>query len=428
MGVAPGRASRRPRWPTGRLPRGPACGAATCCSPSTAGRSRARPTSWPRRTPPTQATPLTYTLLRLGSREIVQVRLAPIPQGNSVLYFVLAAVGIFTLLVGASVRLRRPGDQATLHFFWLTVAFFGVFAFSFTGRFDRLDWVFYWADMVALLAAAAAVPALHAGLPRAAGSVGRARRWARACCRCSTCRRCVMGGARVMAVARLDGELEPARAWSPRSTGSSRSTSAPAWSAGWRSSLRALGARAVGHGAPPAALDRLGHAARRRAVRARLRGAVRARASTPSLAMELLGGAARPRSRWPSPRRIVRYRLMDVEVIVKRGLVYAAAVAAIVGDLRGAAARWRAGSSLGPSDQQHGHRVLATLVVVLLARPVKNAIQNALDRVFYRDRYDYRRALVGFARDLNTDLDLDRLERAARGARHRDAASSTGWR
>jgi hypothetical protein len=53
--------------------------------------------------------------------------------------------------------------------------------------------------------------------------------------------------------------------------------------------------------------------------------------------------------------------------------------------------------------------LLATLVVVLLSRPVKNAIQNALDRVYYRDRYDYRRALVGFARDLNSDLDLLRL-------------------
>jgi hypothetical protein len=47
------------------------------------------------------------------------------------------AVGLFTLLVGASVRLRRPRDQATLHFFWLCVAFFGVFTFSFTGPFDR---------------------------------------------------------------------------------------------------------------------------------------------------------------------------------------------------------------------------------------------------------------------------------------------------
>jgi PAS domain S-box-containing protein len=53
--------------------------------------------------------------------------------------------------------------------------------------------------------------------------------------------------------------------------------------------------------------------------------------------------------------------------------------------------------------------LLATMVVVLLSRPVKNAIQTGLDRVYYRDRYDYRRALVGFARDLNSDLDLSRL-------------------
>ena len=49
------------------------------------------------------------------------------------------------------------------------------------------------------------------------------------------------------------------------------------------------------------------------------------------------------------------------------------------------------------------------MVVVLLAQPVKEAVQNALDRAFYRDRYDYRRALVGFARDLNSDLDVVRL-------------------
>ena len=47
--------------------------------------------------------------------------------------------------------------------------------------------------------------------------------------------------------------------------------------------------------------------------------------------------------------------------------------------------------------------------IVLLAKPVKDAVKNALDRVFYRDRYDYRRALVAFARDLNSDLDVVRL-------------------
>src|SRR5688500_4114876 len=95
-----------------------------------------------------EGTRLTYTLVRLGTHQLTEVALAPAPRGSS-MYYVLAAVGLFTLLVGASVRLRRPSDQATLHFFWLCVAFFGAFTFSFNGPFDRLDWVFYWGDAVA---------------------------------------------------------------------------------------------------------------------------------------------------------------------------------------------------------------------------------------------------------------------------------------
>src|SRR4029453_18908614 len=95
---------------------------------------------------------LRYTVLRLGTREVLDLRLAPAPSGPGALYFVLAAVGVFTLLVGGAARLRRPPDPATLHFFWLSAPFFGVFTFSFSGRLDRLDWVFYWADEVSILA------------------------------------------------------------------------------------------------------------------------------------------------------------------------------------------------------------------------------------------------------------------------------------
>ena len=76
----------------------------------------------------------------------------PFPAARGILYFLLAGVGTFTLLVGGAVRLRRPRDPATLHFLWLSVAFFGVFTFSFSGRLDRLDWVFFWADEMSILA------------------------------------------------------------------------------------------------------------------------------------------------------------------------------------------------------------------------------------------------------------------------------------
>ena len=106
---------------------------------------------------------------------------------------------------------------------------------------------------------------------------------------------------------------------------------------------------------------------------------------------------------------IIRYRLMDVEIILKRLLIYTSAVAAIVAIyvliLRAS------GGYLVEGEDDHRWIIafLATVVVILLAKPVKDGLQKAIDRAFYRDRYDYRRALVGFARELNSDLDLNRL-------------------
>ena len=91
---------------------------------------------------------LHYLIMRERARRQASIDVAPVPSSPLALYFVLAAVGVFSLLVGASVRLRRPDHQATLHFFWLTVAFFGVIAFSFTGQLDALDWAFYWGDLI----------------------------------------------------------------------------------------------------------------------------------------------------------------------------------------------------------------------------------------------------------------------------------------
>ena len=208
----------------------------------------------------------------------IDVRLAPVPDGPGALYFVLAAVGTFTLLVGGAVRLRRPRDPATLHFFWLAVAFFGVFTFSFSGRLDRLDWVFYWADAISMLA----LPPLflHFTLVFPSGRAAGRRRIgadASSCWPC-TCRRSCSASPAIVAVARsasdaasfvdVDGDAR-----SPRVPLSGAVLHRRAWSA----LTRALVAGQHDHRPAAAALDRLGHGARRRAVRARLRAAVRAR-------------------------------------------------------------------------------------------------------------------------------------------------------
>src|SRR6266550_422105 len=57
--------------------------------------------------------PVTYTLLRLGQHEMLTIPLAVAPGATSTLYFILAGIGIFTLVIGTSVRLKRPNDPAT---------------------------------------------------------------------------------------------------------------------------------------------------------------------------------------------------------------------------------------------------------------------------------------------------------------------------
>jgi PAS domain S-box-containing protein len=100
---------------------------------------------------------------------------------------------------------------------------------------------------------------------------------------------------------------------------------------------------------------------------------------------------------------------MDVEVIVKRTLVYAAVLSAVVAMYVVLLKVVQRVFVQGSAGHEWVIAFLATLVAVLLAPPVKDFVQTTLDRAFYRDRYDYRRALVGFARDLNSDLDLGRL-------------------
>jgi two-component system, NtrC family, sensor kinase len=347
---------------------------------------------------------LTYTVFREGSQDILHVRLAAMPQGNRLLYYVLAAVGIFTLLVGTSVRLRRPADQATLHFFWLSVAFFGVLAFSYSGRLDTLDRVFYWGDTVARLL----LPPLFVHF--ALVFPERPNAWARS----ETGRSLLpllylpsfaIGGLHVLALTRAEGStLTTAIGWLDRAE-----------------LLYLAACLSAGLGVMVRALRRVRSVTARRQLRWIVWG-------TSLGAVPFMLGYLLPFAFGWTPRAgmdftavllglvplafasaIVRYRLMDVEVIIKRGLVYAAVVAAIAAIY---AMLLRFGVELfldGRDEHNTIIALLATLVVVLLANPVKNAIQTALDRVYYRDRYDYRRALVGFARELNSELDLQSL-------------------
>ena len=352
-------------------------------------------------------TTLKYLIVRERAKQQALVDVAPVPSSPLALYFALATVGVFSLLVGASVRLRRPDHQATLHFFWLTVAFFGTMAFSFTGKLDALDWTFYWGDLTAQLL----LPPLF--LHFALVFPDRPDAWVRSDTGRSLVRAIylpalLLGGVQVAGVINGAAHGEILTRVSDYVQIAQLLYLATTLIAGLVIMVRAL---------------RMVHSV---TARRQLRWIVW---GTALGSVPFVFGYALPFAFGLQPLRgfefsalllaliplafasaIVRYRLMDVEVIIKRGLGYAAALAVIAATyallLRGAGAIF-----LRDADQKQNPVIalLATLVVVLLSRPVKNAIQTGLDRVYYRDRYDYRRALVGFARDLNSDLDLQRL-------------------
>jgi PAS domain S-box-containing protein len=109
---------------------------------------------------------------------------------------------------------------------------------------------------------------------------------------------------------------------------------------------------------------------------------------------------------------IFRYRLMDVDLIFKRGVAYTLAAGAIVAFYFAAvAAAAELIHARVPSAGATG-LVIAVAVTALLFDPVKNWIQDRLDQFFYRTRYDYRKTLIAFGRELSSETDLDRMLRA----------------
>ena len=105
---------------------------------------------------------------------------------------------------------------------------------------------------------------------------------------------------------------------------------------------------------------------------------------------------------------IIRYRLMDVDIIFKRGLAYTFATAGVVavyfaavgliGELSHAA--WPS----GPAGA-----MIAIVVAAFLFQPLRDWVQARLDHFFYRDRLDYRRTLMEFGRALTNEVRLEPL-------------------
>ena len=111
---------------------------------------------------------------------------------------------------------------------------------------------------------------------------------------------------------------------------------------------------------------------------------------------------------------VVRYRLMDVDVVVRRALVYALttiAIAMMIGTVALGLVFLAVGNNL--STTEITLRALIAMVamgaIVLLSEPLRKYLQERADRFFYGERYDLRRGLLDFGKTLSATTALDPL-------------------
>ena len=106
---------------------------------------------------------------------------------------------------------------------------------------------------------------------------------------------------------------------------------------------------------------------------------------------------------------IARYRLMDVDIIFRLGYAYTLATLCVLAGFY--AVVFSLARIVQKNFQQLGNSELMVvmLIAAFLFQPIRNWIQERLDKFFYRDRYDYRRTMIEFARELNSEMNLDRM-------------------
>jgi len=111
---------------------------------------------------------------------------------------------------------------------------------------------------------------------------------------------------------------------------------------------------------------------------------------------------------------VVRYRLMDVDVVVRRAFVYAlttVALAAMIGVIALGLFFLALGENLSSTEiaLRGLIAVVAMAAIVLISEPLKNFLQERTERYFYGEKYDLRRSLLDFGKTLSATTALDPL-------------------
>src|ERR1700728_4591808 len=337
-----------------------------------------------------------YTLVRGGVRLVdVPVDLdaqdRSINQGFRLIALVYLGIGLYVLL-------RRWTAPHSTHFYIFCLASFVLYSFWYTGKLNEFDWVVYWGKIVAN----ALQPALFLHFAVAFSSEPRERR------------RWLVPLIYLPAALIIVLQVVAIQLWSPTVLLAHR-----------------LDQIAVGHQALFYVLAAAVFYTHFRETKAPLerqqlkwltRGTLLAVAPFTLLsAIPYMADIAMPDAltkiagicmvflpltfSWA----IVRYRMMDVDLIFKRGVPYPLAPAALVGVYFSLLAVAAALAQARLRSLGIWGLLSAIVVAALLFEPLKRVIQLRVDRLFDRQSYDYRTTLISFGRGLSSFTNLDAL-------------------
>jgi len=110
---------------------------------------------------------------------------------------------------------------------------------------------------------------------------------------------------------------------------------------------------------------------------------------------------------------ILKYRLYNIDLIIRRTLIYSILTAALAlvyfGSVTLLQALFNAVTGLQQSSLV---AIFSTLAIAALFAPLRRQIQKAIDRRFYRRKYDAEKTIATFSAVLRDEVNLDRLEMA----------------
>jgi hypothetical protein len=108
---------------------------------------------------------------------------------------------------------------------------------------------------------------------------------------------------------------------------------------------------------------------------------------------------------------MLRYRLWDIDLIIRRTLIYGTLTATLTltSVILILSLQFLVHTITGQTGDQPIFLVGSTLLIAALIRPFHRGIQRLIDRRFYRRTYDAARTMEVFSATLHQEVDLNQL-------------------